>query len=341
MDKDYVWGVAPRKEPGWLGRTTLAYGGWMLEGKFLAWAPVVLAIMVFAVNTGAELGWWGEPLRGAWQNEEVARHNVGVGEGVLRVWEAKEPPWTVPAPKKKPKTKQKGAADSGEADVLTHDVWERERASIESKIAVYRPGVPAWWWPLGGEQPEAWTQYHRYGWGLVYHANHFLEHTPYGFLGLVAMLGSAGWAALERRRRNRQEAERLERRRKDDAEREVYERRQKKEQQEWDARQAELARQKRERLAALERERVGVVRSERVTEPSAEPPTESQRRAPVVEDAPTDRDVLVRSDDVVGDELAADATLRDVRHLPANDRKPVKKKRPANQVRRPKRKSPE
>jgi hypothetical protein len=56
---------------------------------------------------------------------------------------------------------------------------------------------------------------------------------------------------------------------------------------------------------------------------------------------PTDRDVLVRNDDVVGDELAADATLRDVRHLPANDRKPVKKKRPANQVRRPKQKSPE
>jgi hypothetical protein len=253
---------------------------------------------------------------------------------VLRDWEAKEPPWTTPLPKKKPRAKQKGVADSGEAEVLTHDAWERERAAIVAKIAVHRPGLPAWWWPLGAEQPDTWNQDHRYGWGLVYHANHFLEHTPYGFLGVVAMLGSLGWAALERRRRNKEEAERLEQKRKDDAEREVYERRRQKEQQEWDARQEELAQKGQERLAALERERerVGVVRSEVATEPDAEPPTEIQRRSPI-NDAPTNRDNEPLFENA-GAELASDETLRDVRRSPANERKSVKKKRPANQVRR-------
>jgi hypothetical protein len=213
-----TWGIQPRQS-GYLERSLLILGRWLLHSKPLCAALLLLPGVVLGLAAGAERGYWGEPLRVAWHNEQVAQENVGVGLGVLRDWDAQEPSWF------RIESKKKGAPVA-----LTHEAWKRERAEIEAKIDVQRAGVSAWWWPLGAEQPEGWTRDHRYGWALVYHAHHFIARTPLGCMCGVVLLSALGMAFFDRRRRQREECARLEREQREAAEREAYERRRQAEQ---------------------------------------------------------------------------------------------------------------
>jgi hypothetical protein len=251
------------------------------------------------------------------------------GQTVLRDWLAKEPDFFRFAPTSK---------RNPEPAHPTHDEWERGRAFIEAKIDAHRPGAPAWWSPLAAEQPQAWTESHRYGWALVYHAHHFLLRSPYGFLLGGAMLVTVGLAWFERRRMERERREQLERQQKEQAEREAHRKRREEEQRQWNAQQAALARQAEQRRAdsIAARDRVGA-RGDRAA--ALDAPTEIQRVPPAFLDhAPTDRDVrapLLKEQSPRGDD---DVTGRDP-FTPDRPRQPARRdrrQRPPNQVRRPK-----
>jgi hypothetical protein len=98
---------------------------------------------------GAERGWWGRPLRTAWRNEVVARHNVALANAVLAEHERHQPE----------------ATDLG--GLLS---WRAQQETIIDRRPEEAGGVPTPWSPLGASQP--WTQSTAF-WAVDYHVHHF------------------------------------------------------------------------------------------------------------------------------------------------------------------------
>ncbi len=137
-------------------------------------APVLIAVAAsVALWKGIDDQRWGEPIRIAWSNEEVARRNVDLLRRELEQHNRTAPP---PA--------------GGEE-------WREQAASLRRELARQKAFIPSWLWPLAPEQsfpPSQW------GWRLFYDVHHFLFRSVYAaVLGLYLLLGIAsGWKGSQR-----------------------------------------------------------------------------------------------------------------------------------------------